>query len=392
MGLNDIAAVFLKLGAMSYGGTAILGIMHAEIVERLRWLSNERYLDGIGLVNMLPGPPAVQLAVYIGYHGAGWRGGVLAGFCFMLPAFFILLGLTFTYSAYGSIGVVQNAFYGMVPAVLAIFAAALFRLGKSALKSPPQVAIAVIAGALVGIGSIGIATTLLLGACAGVALHHSRLRGLVAAAVLIGALGIMHVLDPGAVTVVPVDGAASLGDAAPSMWQLALFFLKVSAFTFGGGIAILAFIQEYVVNQVHWLSAREFLDGLALGQLTPGPTLMIAAFVGFKVAGVFGAVVSALAIFAPAFILMLAALPVMARIEHLLWIKPAMSGISATVIGCLVVTLLQLLPPAAPDAFSLMVLLATTCGLCVWRAPPLPVIVGAALLGIVAKHLLTYSQ
>jgi len=146
---KDLATAFLKLGIMSYGGSAMMGIMHAEVVEQRRWLSDERYLQGVGLVTMLPGPPAVQLAICVGYARAGWRGGILTGLCFMLPAFFQLLGLTLLYSAYGSVGFIQGALYGMGPVVLAIFIAAVYRLGRSTLNAPGQVVIAVVAGVLV---------------------------------------------------------------------------------------------------------------------------------------------------------------------------------------------------------------------------------------------------
>ncbi|OGA04465.1 MAG: hypothetical protein A2W68_01120 [Betaproteobacteria bacterium RIFCSPLOWO2_02_64_14] len=143
----------------------------------------------------------------------------------------------------------------------------------------------------------------------------------------------------------------------------------------------------------HWRSAtftcrvtsREFLDGLALGQLTPGPTLMIAAYVGYKVAGIAGAIVGALTIFLPAFVLMLCVLPVLERFAELSWIKPAIRGISAAVIGCLVVTLLQLFPQAAPDVPAIGMLLAATVGAIVWRAPPLPLILSGATLGLALR-------
>ena len=150
---------------------------------------------------------------------------------------------------------------------------------------------------------------------------------------------------------------------------------------------MLTLIQEQIVHQMHWLTSHEFLDGLSLGQLTPGPTLMVAAYVGYKVAGVPGATVSALAMFLPAFLLMLSLLPVLERFRHLLWIKPAMSGVGAAVIGCLIITLLQLLPHAAPDRISLVVLCITAIVLCRWRPPPLPLIVAAALVGIAIQAL-----
>jgi chromate transporter len=359
-----------------------MGIMHAEIADRRRWLTNEQYLNGVALVSTLPGPPAVQLAIFIGYVRAGWRGGVLTGLCFMLPAFFILLGLTLLYSAYGSVSFVRDALHGIGAVVLGIFAAAVYRLGKSALKGAAPIAIAVMAAILVAITPVGIATILLLAACAGVALYDSRLYGLVAALVVLSLFVSIQLLLP-LVMETAAPGTIAAGDAiSPSVWQLALFFLKVSALTFGGGMAILAFVQEHVVNEMRWLTSREFLDGLALGQLTPGPTLMIAAYVGYKVLGFSGAVVSAACIFAPAFFLLLPLLPVLDRFQHLLWIKAAMRGINPAVIGCLVVTLAQLFPHAAPDTFGVVLLVLSALALVLWRIAPLPLIIGAGVLGV----------
>ena len=381
---KSLAAAFLKLGIMSYGGGAMMGIMHAEVVERRRWLSDERYLEGVGLVTMLPGPPAVQLAIFVGYARAGWCGGILAGLCFMLPAFFQLLGLTLLYSAYGSLEVIRGALYGMAPVVLAIFIAAVYRLGRSTLNAPGQVAIAVVAGLLVASTPVSVVATLLAAGCAALALGRFRVQGLVAGLVVIAVFALFHWLqDVPATAPVPTGGIA--GSVAPSLGELAAFFLKVGAFTFGGGLAMVALVQEHVVNQVQWLSSREFLDGLALGQLTPGPTLMIAAYVGYKVAGVAGAVVGASTIFLPAFVLMLCVLPMLERFAELSWIKPAIRGISAAVIGCLVVTLLQLLPQAAPDVVAIGMLLAATGVAVVWRAPPLPLILVGAMLGLALR-------
>jgi chromate transporter len=378
---RELAAVFLKLGAMSYGGSAMLGIMQAEIAERRQWLSNEQYLEGVGLVNMLPGPPAVQLAIFIGYQRCGWQGGILAGVCFMLPAFLILLGLTLIYSAYGALNAVQGALYGMGSVVVAIFAAAVYRLGQTALRQPAHWVIAIVAAGLAATAVLGVAPTLLLAACAGVAIHHSRGQGLAAALAIALMLAAAHFLFAAPDAAITHD--ASRGDraAAATLPQLAGIFLKIGALTFGGGLAMLALVQEQVVNQMQWLSSREFVDGLALGQLTPGPTLMIAAYVGYKTAGVAGAALSALAMFLPAFVMMLCLLPVLERFRHLRWIKPAMSGVSAAVIGCLVITLAQLLPHAAPDRASAGVLVVVALVLCRWRLPPLPLIVAAALIG-----------
>ena len=155
---RELIYVFLKLGALSYGGPAIMGIMQAELQEKRQWLSKEKFLEGLGLVNMLPGPAATQLGIYIGYDRAGWRGGVLAGLCFMLPAFLILTTLTAAYSAFGSVQLAQDAFYGIGPVVLGIFVVAVWRLGRAGLKTKTQVLVAVASAIAVAVAPLGIAS------------------------------------------------------------------------------------------------------------------------------------------------------------------------------------------------------------------------------------------
>jgi chromate transporter len=377
--LAEIAAAFLKIGTLSYGGPAILGVMQSEIQEERRWLSKEAFLEGLALVNMLPGPPAAQLSIYIGHACRGWRGGVIAGLCFMLPAFIILMCLTCAYMAYGSLAVARDAFYGLGPAVLAIFAFAVWRLAQAVVKSPAQIAIAAGSAVLLASAPIDIAPVLLLAGSIGVALYHSRKGGLAAAVATAVAVVGAHMAHPSAAHV----SAAAVG--APGLWQLALFFLKVGAFTFGGGITILAFVQEQVVNQFHWLTAQEFIDGLALGQLTPGPIAMLAAYIGYRLAGATGAVICACAIFLPAFVLMLSIVPMFTRLKELIWLKAAMRGITSAVIGVLVVSLARLLPHAAPDVFTMIVFGGTLAVMILWRARAIPLMLGGAIAGVLVR-------
>jgi len=386
----ELVAVFLKLGLISYGGAAMMGIMHAEVTDKRKWLSDARYLEGMAVVNMLPGPPAVQLAIFVGYQRCGLAGGIAAGLCFMLPAFFILLALTLLYTRYGALGIVSDALHGIGAAVLGVFAAALYRLGRSNLNNTRQVLIAVAAAILVATTPAGVATVLFLGACAGITSYHSRYIGLIAAAA-VGSMSLCAHFLPDIIAGYTVGSIAAASPASPSLAQLAAFFLKASALTFGGGMTILAFVQEHVVNRMQWLTEREFLDGLALGQLTPGPILMIAAYVGYRLNGLVGSIVSALCIFAPAFLLLLPVMPVWERFKDLLWIKAAMRGIAPAVIGCLVITLGQLLPHAAPNTFAQLVLLATAFALIRWRTGPLPLIVAAGVLSIVVRGYDTWS-
>ena len=375
---KEIAGAFLKIGAMSYGGPAIMGIMQAEIQERRGWLTKERFLEGLALVTMLPGAAATQLGIFIGYQRAGWRGGLLAGLCFVLPAFVIMLALTVLYSAFGAVPAARDVFYGLGPVVLGIFVVAVIRLGRVALTGASEITIAVSAALLIAFTPIGIVSTLLLAGCAGVTLYHSRSRGLYAAlavALLIGA----YQWALSSATTLEISAAASQG--APGLRDIGAFFFKVGAFTFGGGITVLAFAQDQLVGQLSWLTSQEFLDGLALGQLTPGPILMLAAYVGYKLAGIAGAIVGACAIFAPAFILMLSVVPVMARVRQLAWIRSAMRGIGAAVIGVISVSLAQMVPHAAPDAFTAALALLTVAGMLAWKIGPLPLMLGGALAG-----------
>ena len=381
---QDLVKVFLKLGAMSYGGPAIMGIMQAEVQEKRGWLSKEKFLEGLALVNMLPGPGATQLGIYIGYQRAGWWGGMLAGACFILPAFFIMLALTLLYSAYGALPFMRDAFYGLGPVVLGIFVVAVYRLGKNALPSAPQIALAIGAAFAAVYTPLGVVATLLLAGCAGVTLYHSRAWGLCAALVVVAAVAVLHAgLLP---TASPASVAVDAGRAAaPALSEIGAFFFTVGAFTFGGGITMLAFVQEQVVNQLHWLTPQEFVDGLALGQLTPGPILMLASYVGYKLCGIAGAIVGGFAIFLPSFILMLSVLPVLARFKDRRWIKAAMKGISAAVIGVLAVALAQMAPHAAPDAFTAFLVVLTIVAMLWWRAGPLPLMLGGAYIGATSR-------
>ncbi|HYM87111.1 MAG TPA: chromate efflux transporter, partial [Pseudoxanthomonas sp.] len=296
---KDIASSFLKLGVMSYGGPAIMGIMQAELQEKRQWISKDRFVEGLSLVTMLPGAGATQLGIFLGYGRGGWWGGLLAGLCFVLPAFFIMLALTVGYAAVGATPIMRGALYGLGPVVLGIFLVAVYRLGKVAVGTTPQAIIAISAAVASVFSPIGTAAILLVAGSVGLFLFHSRKVGVILLLVLTVALGLLQF----ALSSPPVP--AQIVPKEVGVMDVAVFFFKVGALTFGGGLTMIAFIHEQVVNQFHWLTPQEFIDGLALGQLTPGPILMVAAYVGYKVAGLAGAAVGAAAIFLPSFVLML---------------------------------------------------------------------------------------
>ena len=373
---KEIATSFLKIGTTAYGGPAIMGVMQAEIQERRQWTSKPRFLEGLGLVNVLPGATMVQLAIFLGYERAGWWGGLLAGLCFTAPAFVVMLVLAAAYATFGVSPLLRGALYGLGPVVLAIFVSAVFRLGKSALRSRTHALIA--AGAAVAAlqSPLGAAAILILAGGVGVLLFYSRRAGVVVLSTLTLAIALVRVI-PWSLLAVPATATGG-----PSLGGVAAVFTGLGAFTFGGGLSIIALMQEQIVDRLHWLTPREFVDGLALGQLTPGPIIMVAAYVGYKTLGMTGAAVAAAASFVPSFVMMLALLPLFDRVRNLAWARAVIQGIVPGVVGVMAVSLVRMAPYAAPDAPAIAVLVVTAAALVVWRLAPLKVMGGGTVFGI----------
>ena len=385
---REIAAAFLKLGLTAYGGPAIMGIMQAELQERRGWVSKERFVEGLSLVNFLPGAGATQLGIFLGHARGGWWGGLVAGLCFVLPAFGIMLALTLAYAGLEATALMRGGLYGLGPVVLGIFVVAVYCLGRSALKGVPHVLIGASAAAAATFSPLGVAAILALAGGLGVLRFHSAKVG----AVVLGLLGAsIAVVQLSGWSPLSLAGARSGATGPAGLAELGLFFVGVGALTFGGGLTMIAFIQEQVVHQHGWITAEEFLGGLALGQLTPGPILMVAAYVGYKVAGIPGAAVAAAAIFLPSFALMLSILPAFERVRGLAWARAAMQGVGPAVIGVLAVSLARLAPHAVPDPFAAAILLGTLGALLSRRVGPLKLMLAGGLLGALRSRLSTLS-
>jgi chromate transporter len=378
---REIAAGFLKVGATAYGGPAIMGVMQAEFQERRQWTSKPRFLEGMALVNVLPGATAVQLGIFLGYLRGGWWGGLLAGICFAAPGFVVMLALAVAYATLGVSPILRGALYGLGPVVLGIFVAALFRLGKTALRSRAHGIIAVGATAASLMSPLGAVAILLLAGGVGLFLFHRKRVGAVVLAILIVGIALVPV-----VAWSPVASSSATAQV-PTLGSVAVLFAAVGAFTFGGGLTMIALIEEHVVERLHWLTPQEFIDGLALGQLTPGPILMLAAYVGYKLLGLGGAVVASAASFLPSFVMMLMILPAFDRVRNLAWAKALMQGIVPGVIGVMAVALARMAPHAAPDPFAIVVLVASVVVLVVWRLAPLKLMLAGSIAGIVRSRL-----
>jgi len=384
--LTEIARVFLKIGGMSYG-IGNIGVMQLETQEKRQWLGKEEFVQGLALVNMLPGPPGLQLAIFLGHARGALIGGILAGLGLILPAFLYMLALSAAYVAFGALPTMRSAFYGLGPVVVGIFAVSVYRLGKPAIKEHSQIAIAVAAAGVMFYTSVDLTVTLLAAGFCGITIFNSRRTGIILLSTLITMIAGYYVADyfllqHSALASAPLRSSPG----GPRLWEVGVFFFKVGAFTFGGGLSILAFMQEQVVNQLGWLTPKEFVDGLALGRMTPGPPLMIAAFVGFKLFGIAGAAVAAAAIFLPSFLMFLPILPLLQRMRDLLWLRAFMRGAGPAVIGALAVSVVQIAPHAAPDVFT-WILMALTVGVILLRnVGPLPLVASGAVIGLLAQN------
>jgi chromate transporter len=384
---REIAGALLKLGATSYGGPAIMGVMQAELQEKRKWVSKERFIEGLSVANMVPGATATQLGIFLGYVRGGWWGGLLGGLCFVLPAFFVMLALTMAYAGLGVTPIARGALYGLGPVVLGLFAVAVYRLGRTAMNTVPEAAIGV-AAAAASIGTpLGIVAILVLAGAAGLVLFHSRKPA--AIMVILASVVFLAVLSASWWMTTSAPGSAVTGGIPnpKSLVDVGAYFLKVGAFTIGGGLTMIAFIQDQVVGQFGWLTPREFIDGLALGQLTPGPVLMIAAYVGYKVAGIAGAAVAGTAAFLPSFIIMLIILPVLDRVRKLAWMRAVMKGMGPAVIGVLAVSLMRLAPAAVPDPVAIVILAATIVAVMLFRVGAFKLMIAGAILGVLRSRL-----
>lgn len=431
--LSEAFWYWLKLGFISFGGPAgQIALMHAELVERRRWISEQRFLHALNYCMVLPGPEATQLAVYIGWLMHRTLGGVIAGSLFVLPSLFILIGLSWIYMAFGNVPAVAGVLYGIKPAVVAIVLAAAWRIGSRTLKNAWLIAVALAAFFAIAVVDIPF-PAIVLGAAAlglvggrvlpdkfqiggghagnkqsyGPALidddtptpAHARFswRKLIA----VSAIGI------GLAITAWVGVAAAFGPASPAA-LMSVFFGKAALLTFGGAYAVLPYVYQGAVETYQWLTPVQMIDGLALGETTPGPLIMIVAFVGFvggwsKAAlagsaaawfGIVGACVASFFTFLPSFIFILAGGPLVESTHDNIRLTAPLTAISAAVVGVVVSLALFFAqhvfntakPLAQWDFIAIAIALAACIALLRFKTGAIKLIFACAAAGLVVSY------
>jgi chromate transporter len=372
VGFGEALRFWLKLGFISFGGPAgQIAIMHSELVERRRWISEKRFLHALNYCMLLPGPEAQQLATYIGWLMHRSWGGIVAGVLFVLPSLFILIGLSWIYLRFGELPLVAGLFYGLKPAVTALVLHAAHRIGTRALKNGSMWAIA--AAAFVAIFAFDTPFPAIVAAAALIGYYGSRWTPRVFAPGG-GHGGAQRAYGPALIdddTPAPTHARFSRGQLARvlgvgiGLWLLAMaalvatqgvqgtlaqmgwFFTKAALLTFGGAYAVLPYVYQGAVETHQWLSAAQMIDGLALGETTPGPLIMVVAFVGFvggwakQVLGpealFLGAALAATVVsfftFLPSFVFILAGGPLVEATHGRLGFTAPLSAITAAVVG-----------------------------------------------------------
>lgn len=340
--LAVLARVFLKLGTIGFGGPqAHIAMANDEAVIRRQWLTPEQFTEGLAICEMLPGPASTQMGIYIGYVRAGQLGALVSGFCFIVPAFVIVVALAWGYFRFQGLPQINDIFLGVSPVVIAIILAFCWKLAKKTLKDIIQVGIAIAVFTLTIITSINVLIQFIMAGLVGLWWFRPRgtdssIQGWWAppSPLLLASLP----ADP--LTLSSFWGLERIGEF---LLPLTTFFLKVGSFIFGGGLVIIPLLEFEVVEQLHWLTQTEFINGVAIGQLSPGPVVLTAAFVGFKVAGVLGALVATIAIFAPSFAFIMLAAPLLLRVRQNLWIRAFLQGVTPAVLGAIAAATIPLL-------------------------------------------------
>lgn len=368
--LWEVSLLFLKLGFIAFGGPAAhIALMRREVVQRRHWISEEEFLDLLGASNLIPGPTSTEMAIFLGYTRGGPPALVLAGLLFILPAALIVLALAWMYVRFGSTPGVSWLLYGIKPVVIAIVAQALWGLGKTAIKGPLT---AVLAAATAGLYLLGVNPLPLLLASGMVMLAARRVAG--------EALRTLLVLPTswsGRATAAAV-GSYSLG-------TLFLTFLKIGAVLYGSGYVLLAFLRADFVDQLHWLTDKQLVDAVAIGQVTPGPVFTTATFIGYVVGGYAGAAVATVAIFLPSFFFVAALYPLLPRVRRSRVMRAALDGINASALGLMAAVTWELARVAIVDVFTGIVTLASLGLLLRYRTGSAWLILGGGVLGIAVR-------
>lgn len=336
--LKEIAKLFFKLGSIAFGGPAAhIAMMEDEVVKKRKWMTQEHFLDLMGATNLIPGPNSTEMTMHCGHEKAGWKGLIVAGFCFIFPAVVITSIFAWLYQEYGQLPKVEPFIYGIKPAVIAIIVMAAYRLGKKAIKNT-QLAI---------IGAIA------LGAC---------LLGINEIVTLVGCglLGLSIYFVKQNTTNLPSIMPLLLYQASDTLnlsnLKIFLTFLKIGAILYGSGYVLFAFLDAEIVAN-GWLTRQALIDAVAVGQITPGPVLSTATFIGWQMNGLWGAVVATLGIFLPSFLFVWLLNPLMPKMRKSKTIRAVLDAVNVAAVALIIAVCIEMAKDTLVDWRTIVIAL-----------------------------------
>jgi chromate transporter len=419
---SEALRFWLKLGFISFGGpSGQIAMMHTELVERRKWIGEAHFLHALNFCMLLPGPEAQQLAIYIGWLLHRTRGGIVAGALFVIPSIFILWALSYIYVAYGNIPWIAAVFYGLKPAVLAIVAAAVIRIGSKALKNAVMWTIS--AAAFIAIYFFRVPFPLIVVTAGVIGLLGGRIlpqyfRGknaqsmdldLASKTADFAKPSLARALKLSATWIVvwalPLALAGIFLGTEHTIFREGIFFSKAAVVTFGGAYAVLPYVSQQAVENYHWLGPGQMLDGLGLAETTPGPLIMVLQFVGFLgawnqpgnlpplLSATLGALTTTWTTFVPCFLWVFLGAPYIEKLRGNESLSSALSTVTAAVVGVILNLAvwfgLHVIFPAAGgvDWFAAIVCAIAFFGMLRWQWNIIPVVLGSGLLGLVYKFL-----
>ena len=372
--LREVVSVFLRLGVVAFGGPAAhIAMMREELVRRRRWVSDAQFIDLLGITNLIPGPNSTEMAIHLGYLRAGAWGLVLGGICFIVPAMLIVMALAWAYVRWGGLPVATGVLYGVKPVIIAIVLQAMWGLARTAVRGP------VLAGAFVVAGALALAGVhellVLFGAGVVAALVAPRRRAVA------GAVAALAWATPARVM------AAAAAAGGVTLGTMTLVFLKIGAVLYGSGYVLLAFLRADFVERLGWLTDRQLLDAVAVGQVTPGPVFTTATFIGFLLAGWTGAVLATVAIFLPSFVFVAASRPLLPRLRGSRRAAAFLDGVNVAALGLMAAVTWQLGRAAVVDPLTAALALAAVVLLVRTRVNSVWLLAGGGALGLAWRAL-----
>ncbi|MDM1381908.1 MULTISPECIES: chromate efflux transporter [Myroides] len=366
VGLKEIIQVFIKLGIIGFGGPAAhIAMMREEVVVKRKWMDEQHFLDLLGATNLIPGPNSTEMAIHIGYDKAGWKGLIIAGLCFILPAVLLTGVLAYFYKNYGELPQVQPFIYGVKPAIIAIIIVAIFPLAKKSIKS---LFLAFIGGIVLVASLLGANEIILMFGA-----------GFFAYVVFYINVTKRNTLQ----SILPLTFLLSIQNTLFNTTNMQLFwiFLKIGAILYGSGYVLFAFLDTELV-QTGLLTRQQLIDAIAVGQFTPGPVFSSVTFIGFQINGISGAILSTIAIFLPSFILVALLNPLMKKLRNSKGLSAFLDAVNVTSIALIIAVCLTMTKDIVTNWQSIIIALLSA--IVVFKFKKINsafIVLGGALLG-----------